>query len=153
MMSYPIPGWTVADLAAMAVAAGDGASFLNAITADRTVRMQYNMALERLTFDDDNSYTFNGNGSQAAIALASGSVRVISTSDGKEVKKLGPLPASIGSLAFRADGAQLAIGGDDKVIRLIAVAVRRKRSIRGSLYVEFGVSLPEEFPIDPEPAC
>jgi WD40 repeat protein len=40
--------------------------------------------------------------------------------DGKEIRKVGPLPASITALCFRNDAGQLAVAGDDKVIRVLA---------------------------------
>ena len=62
----------------------------------------------------------SGNGSQAAIGLANKVVRICSVDDGKEIRKAGPLPASIRALCFRNDAGQLAVAGDDKVIRVLA---------------------------------
>ena len=42
--------------------------------------------------------------------------------DGKEVKKIEALPAPITALAFRGDGGQLAVAGEDNMIRVINAA-------------------------------
>ena len=39
--------------------------------------------------------------------------------DGKEVKKIESLPAPISAIAFRGDGGQLAVAGEDNMIRVI----------------------------------
>ena len=62
----------------------------------------------------------SGNGSQAAIGLGNKVVRICSVDDGKEIRKIGPLPASITALCFRNEAGQIAVGGDDKVVRVIA---------------------------------
>ena len=60
---------------------------------------------------------FQEDGSKLVAALANRSVRIYQTGDGKEVKKIESLPALISAIAFRGDGGQLAIAGDNNTIR------------------------------------
>ena len=57
---------------------------------------------------------FQQDGTKLAAAFANKSVRIYQSGDGKELKKIESLPAAISAIAFRGDGGQLAIAGDDQ---------------------------------------
>src|SRR5262249_49758131 len=64
---------------------------------------------------------FKGDGTQLALALASGAIRVCDTASGAEVAKTEPLPLPITALALRGDGAQHAVAGPAGDIRILSL--------------------------------